>query len=857
MVSFVDEPTPNKGWGSSSLFGGGQDAMDHSAKELGEISSDNEATIFAGGRSGCSDGNMHANSDRRDDDAKGYGDNQSASDAAEKAKSRDPNVHERDARAHSTSFFGAVKAKAAVAKKSAGSYIGAASDNGSAEEEDFDAGSDLENEAEPNSNGISGKAKALARKASESSIGKKIVAAKEKAKVRALEAKDRAKEAKRLALLPPEPPRDDTPPKPDPLMTWDAIMALATQDGTWAAAVFEAQTAENYETTETWNPSKTSVNWFFRKMHWKTKSTLMAITNLENKISNLRNKFGEDIFAMREADQKSKVLRRFKDAKTAVDLARNQWRQKELKYASLIRERDVYRHKIDIRVLQRAIGQDMYTALNRGDLEGANRIFTELDAKVDELRGLMRRKRAQSYVLKDEMKLKNDGTKTVKDITGDDQSGGFYGQLRQAQEQAVEELKSKTRKAQRLAQSAKYEAYIASLKAKEEAKKRGETLDEHDFSGIASNGLKKAKTLFRRAESMSKLTTKKALATFRLPAKEVRKLSKRFSLPTGVNVPTGLSLPAANFQRGIKAKRDGVQGEQGDKAWTDDEGEVEFDENPQKVELVTVDAFRPLGFSYNEECVITSVDLYGQGDALRIKLGSRIVAVGSSRDCSGTGSLVPVTSGTSVTAALKEFTDLGCYRVTFLLELDCDFVSDPGEHPLSVPCPEGHPLTSYVIQSEFSVHCDSCQVNFSQRETFYGCRSCDFDLCQDCYLYLESGGSNEDPPAATPPPSSDTFSKVNIAILPRLGPLGHSGFLGYYQISADDSPTRLEENRQGMMRQAQALFDSGEAAELGSTPRLVVGMRVPLPVRIELRGVGKALEGQVFIAERWEKETQK
>jgi hypothetical protein len=69
-----------------------------------------------------------------------------------------------------------------------------------------------------------------------------------------------------------------------------------------------------------------------------------------------------------------------------------------------------------------------------------------------------------------------------------------------------------------------------------------------------------------------------------------------------------------------------------------------------------------------------------------------------------------------------------------------------GEAPPPVRCPLSHPMEPFAGDDAFYL-CNSCQRQF--REAMFGCRLCDFDLCQSCHqVQAEAGGAQS--PLLTP-----------------------------------------------------------------------------------------------------------
>ena len=62
----------------------------------------------------------------------------------------------------------------------------------------------------------------------------------------------------------------------------------------------------------------------------------------------------------------------------------------------------------------------------------------------------------------------------------------------------------------------------------------------------------------------------------------------------------------------------------------------------------------------------------------------------------------------------------------------CPYQTMGRDERVSLECPDGHFLEAYEIQRGFTVDCDSCHITFNCKiaPLFYGCRRCDFDLCQ-------------------------------------------------------------------------------------------------------------------------------
>ena len=49
-------------------------------------------------------------------------------------------------------------------------------------------------------------------------------------------------------------------------------------------------------------------------------------------------------------------------------------------------------------------------------------------------------------------------------------------------------------------------------------------------------------------------------------------------------------------------------------------------------------------------------------------------------------------------------------------------------------CPKKHGLRKFKCDINGGYCCDLCEKEIDAYSQFYGCRSCDFDLCQKCYI---------------------------------------------------------------------------------------------------------------------------
>ena len=59
-----------------------------------------------------------------------------------------------------------------------------------------------------------------------------------------------------------------------------------------------------------------------------------------------------------------------------------------------------------------------------------------------------------------------------------------------------------------------------------------------------------------------------------------------------------------------------------------------------------------------------------------------------------------------------------------------------------VDCPAGHALTKFV--SDLSCLCGTCHSELSLGATMWGCRVCDFDLCEACYSAEQDNKTQRD-----------------------------------------------------------------------------------------------------------------
>ena len=66
----------------------------------------------------------------------------------------------------------------------------------------------------------------------------------------------------------------------------------------------------------------------------------------------------------------------------------------------------------------------------------------------------------------------------------------------------------------------------------------------------------------------------------------------------------------------------------------------------------------------------------------------------------------------------------------------------------NVRCPAGHALTGAPMPSEWN--CDTCSSGHRLGETSYGCRTCNFDMCEACVRKSSAPSQPAGPPAAAP-----------------------------------------------------------------------------------------------------------
>ena len=53
-------------------------------------------------------------------------------------------------------------------------------------------------------------------------------------------------------------------------------------------------------------------------------------------------------------------------------------------------------------------------------------------------------------------------------------------------------------------------------------------------------------------------------------------------------------------------------------------------------------------------------------------------------------------------------------------------------------CPGNHALSKYIVpeQQPFDYICDGCKTPIQKGENMYGCRECNFDLCEKCSEHI-------------------------------------------------------------------------------------------------------------------------
>jgi len=60
-------------------------------------------------------------------------------------------------------------------------------------------------------------------------------------------------------------------------------------------------------------------------------------------------------------------------------------------------------------------------------------------------------------------------------------------------------------------------------------------------------------------------------------------------------------------------------------------------------------------------------------------------------------------------------------------------VAEPPPPPSTRKCFQGHPLGGYTHSYAEPAECDRCGASIFSGHVAYGCRACDYDLCQECY----------------------------------------------------------------------------------------------------------------------------
>mmetsp|Transcript_23416 Transcript_23416/g.37472 ORF Transcript_23416/g.37472 Transcript_23416/m.37472 type:complete len:483 (+) Transcript_23416:44-1492(+) len=77
----------------------------------------------------------------------------------------------------------------------------------------------------------------------------------------------------------------------------------------------------------------------------------------------------------------------------------------------------------------------------------------------------------------------------------------------------------------------------------------------------------------------------------------------------------------------------------------------------------------------------------------------------------------------------------------------------------SISCPGKHGLTIFYTPQQ-GYGCDICSKRFPANTTLYGCRTCNYDLCGDCYHGSSASADKPPPqPAFKPPPQQPYASK--------------------------------------------------------------------------------------------------
>ena len=88
-------------------------------------------------------------------------------------------------------------------------------------------------------------------------------------------------------------------------------------------------------------------------------------------------------------------------------------------------------------------------------------------------------------------------------------------------------------------------------------------------------------------------------------------------------------------------------------------------------------------------------------------------------------------------------------------------------------CENGHPLKKF-IPGRWGYGCDGCGRSISPNETLYGCRKCDYDLCENCHSIKKSLSSQ----------SNEGKSKIRCpkghSLIGNINPYNHSyGSIGW------------------------------------------------------------------------------
>eukprot|EP01048_Picozoa_sp_COSAG05_P003612 COSAG05_NODE_171_length_15032_cov_41.734561_7_plen_254_part_00 len=66
-------------------------------------------------------------------------------------------------------------------------------------------------------------------------------------------------------------------------------------------------------------------------------------------------------------------------------------------------------------------------------------------------------------------------------------------------------------------------------------------------------------------------------------------------------------------------------------------------------------------------------------------------------------------------------------------ELELVSTSTPTSTAITLQCPGSHTLNQWLTPRDQFGTCDSCHASAATGTTMFGCRECNFDLCQQCY----------------------------------------------------------------------------------------------------------------------------